>query len=138
MALIVDASVAVAWAIDAEAEPMTRAALALSVKGGFLAPHHFPIEVAHGLLRAERKERAGRNEIDIFLLDLSKMTMKLDQPMDLDRLRTVLTVGRRYMLTAYDAAYLELALRMTMPLATRDKAMAQAAAKAGAKLFSAQ
>ena len=42
------------------------------------------------------------------------------------------------MLTAYDAAYLELALRMTMPLATRDKAMAQAAAKAGAKLFSAQ
>jgi predicted nucleic acid-binding protein len=41
------------------------------------------------------------------------------------------------MITAYDAAYVELALRTSLPLATRDSAMAQAAAKAGVKLFSA-
>jgi predicted nucleic acid-binding protein len=137
MALIVDASVAVAWAIDNEGETITRGALASALNEGFAAPHHFPIEVANGLLRAERKDRVSRNDIDVFLLDLSKMTMRLDTPIDLDRLRDVLTLGRRYMITAYDAAYVELALRTSLPLATRDSAMAQAAAKAGVKLFSA-
>lgn len=135
MALIVDASVAVAWAVDTQADPLTRAALATAAVEGFFAPHHFPVEVAHGLLRAERHERASRNDIDIFLLDLKTMKMKLDDPTDLNRLDTILTLGRRHMLTGYDAAYLELALRNTLPLATRDKALAQAAAKAGAKLF---
>jgi predicted nucleic acid-binding protein len=137
MALIVDASVAVAWAIDNEGEAITRGALASALNEGFAAPHHFPIEVANGLLRAERKDRVSRNDIDVFLLDLSKMTMRLDTPIDLDRLRDVLTLGRRYMITPYDAAYVELALRTSLPLATRDSAMAQAAAKAGVKLFSA-
>ena len=135
MALIIDASVAVAWAVDTQADPVTRAALATAATDGFLAPHHFPVEVAHGLLRAERHDRASRNDIDLFLLDLKKMKMKLDGPIDLDRLDAILTLGRRYMLAGYDAAYLEIALRTTLPLATRDKALKQAAQKAGAKVF---
>jgi predicted nucleic acid-binding protein len=135
MALIVDASVAVAWAVETQAEPMTRSALTTAIAEGFHVPHHFPIEVAHVLLRAERNERASRNDIDLFLLDLRKMKMRLDEPSNLDRLDAILTLGRRYMLTGYDAAYLEMVLRMRMPIATRDKALAQAIVKSGAQLF---
>ena len=135
MALIVDASVAVAWAIETQATALTRASLIAATAEGFLAPHHFPIEVAHGLLRAERHERASRNEIDVFLLDLKRMEMRLDEPIDLDRLNAVVTLGRRYMLTGYDAAYLELAMRTGLPLATRDSALATAAKRAGANMF---
>lgn len=135
MALIVDASVAVAWAIEARASPHTRRSLIVATGEGFLAPHHFPIEVAHGLLRAERHERASRNEIDVFLLDLKQMRMTLDDPMRMDRIDDILALARRYMLTGYDAAYLELALRTKLPLATRGKALGAAAEKAGATLF---
>ena len=137
MALIVDASVALAWALDTQADPMTRSALAIATAEGFLAPHHFSIEVAHGLLRAERNERAFRNEVDIFLLDLRKMKIRLDEPFSPVRLDSIITLGRRYMITGYDAAYLDIALRTRLPLATRDKALAQATVKAGGTLFGA-
>jgi predicted nucleic acid-binding protein len=137
MALIVDSSVAVAWAIDTQANELTRASLVAVIDEGFVAPHHFPIEVAHNLLRAERLHRASRNEIDIFLLDLKKLSMRLDEPIDLERLDQVVTLGRRYMLSGYDAAYIELALRTGLPLATRDAALAAAAEKADVVLFTA-
>jgi predicted nucleic acid-binding protein len=137
MALIVDSSVAIAWAIDTQANPMTRAALVAAIDSGFVAPHHFPIEVAHNLLRAERRDRASRNEIDMFLLDFHRLDMRLDDPIDRNRFGAIITLGRRYMLSAYDAAYLELALRVAWPLATRDQALAGAVTKAGATLFTA-
>ncbi len=137
MALIIDASVAIAWAIEAQANELTRASLVSVIADGFIAPHHFPIEVAHGLLRAEQRHRASRNDNDIFLLDLKKLTMRLDEPVDLERLDQIVTLGRRYMLSGYDAAYLELALRTGLPLATRDAALVRAAKAAGVALFSA-
>jgi len=133
--MIADASVAIAWAIETQATPLTRASLVYAIEHGFTAPHHFPIEIANGLLRAERMNRAGRNDIDQFMLDFSKLKLQLDQPADSGRLSAIVTLGRRYMLSGYDAAYLELALRLGLPLATRDKALAQAAEKAGATLF---
>lgn len=135
MALIVDSSVAVAWAIDTQADSMTRAALLAAIDGGFIAPHHFPIELAHNLLRAERRDRASRNEIDLFLLDFHRLEMRLDNPLDRERFDAIMTLARRYMLSAYDAAYLELALKSALPLATRDKALAEAVTKSGATLF---
>jgi predicted nucleic acid-binding protein len=137
MALIVDASVAVAWALETQTTPLTRTALIAATGEGFVAPHHFPIEVAHGLMRAERHERISRNDIDVFLFDLKQMRMSLDAPMRMDRVDDIVVLARRYMLSGYDAAYLELALRIKLPLATRDKALATAADKAGAILFQA-
>ena len=63
--------------------------------------------------------------------------MRLDEPVDLERLDQIVTLGRRYMLSGYDAAYLELALRTGLPLATRDAALVRAAKAAGVALFSA-
>ena len=136
MALIVDSSVVLAWALDTQANPLTRMSLVKAITEGFMAPHHFPIEVANGLLRAERQHRASRNENDLFLLELKKMDFQLDEPIDADRLDTIVTLGRQYMLSGYDAAYLELALRTRLPLATRDNALSEATKKAGGVLFS--
>jgi predicted nucleic acid-binding protein len=136
MALIVDSSVVLAWALDTEANAMTRMALVKVIAEGFMAPHHLAIEVANGLLRAERHDRASRNKNDLFLLDFKKMDIQLDEPIDADRLDTIVTLGRQYMLSGYDAAYLELALRTRLPLATRDNALGEAIKKAGGVLFS--
>jgi predicted nucleic acid-binding protein len=74
------------------------------VPGGFIAPHHFPIGLAHNLLRAERRDRASRNEIDLFLLDFHRLEMRLHNPLDRERFEAIMTLGCRYMLSAYDAA----------------------------------
>jgi predicted nucleic acid-binding protein len=87
-----------------------------------------------GSSRAERHERASRNEIDLFLLDLKQMHIRLDEPIDIGRAADLITLARRYMLSGHDAAYLDLALRTKLPLATRDGALAAAAERAGVAL----
>ena len=135
MAFVADASIVLAWALETQATPLTRASLVKANEQGFVAPHHFPIEVAYGLIRAERHQRASRNEIDLFLLDLKRMRIRLDDPIDIARSEDLITLARRYALSGHDAAYLDLALRTALPLATRDGALAAAADRAGIALI---
>ncbi|MEJ7606351.1 MAG: type II toxin-antitoxin system VapC family toxin [Bryobacteraceae bacterium] len=95
----------------------------------------WPVEILNALLMGERRQRITQPLIQAFLADLRKLPVRLDVP-SLDTSK-VEALARLYRLTAYDAAYLELAQRLNLPLATLDKALLLAAPAAGVALLAA-
>ena len=67
--------------------------------------------------------------------DLRALRLVLDQANPMDRASAVAALARRYVITFADAAYLDLATRMGLPLATRDRGLARAAEAANIRLF---
>jgi len=127
MSFVIDNSVALAWCFeDQQTEPIMEL-LDRVVAEGAVAPQLWPLEALNGLLTAERR---GRIDADV----RRRMTASLrDLPIEIDVETTnhVWTTTARlaeiYQLTAYDSAYLELALRRGLPLASGDQALIIAA-----------
>src|SRR5439155_4820738 len=92
------------------------------------APILWWFEVRNGLVIAERRRRLNEQQTARALNKLSRLAIRLDQPPDEAE---VMTLARRHRLTVYDAAYLELAIREALPLATLDTALADAARAEG-------
>lgn len=138
MALILDASAALAWFVQ-RSDP-GEAALAdeiLSVveQQEAVVPALWFIEVVNGLLVSERRNRASLPKIRMFLGELAAMPISEDSVRAPAAQEEILALARRYELTAYDAAYLELSLRRGGVLATFDRQLAAAVRKAGGKVF---
>jgi predicted nucleic acid-binding protein len=133
--LVLDASVAIAWCFEDEATPETEGILDLLGKGTtVVVPAVWPLEVANAMLSAERKKRMTVAQATAFLARIAGFPISIDA-MPLGRaFDQVLSVGRQHRLTAYDAAYLELALRETLPLATLDADLRRSAESAGVAL----
>ena len=87
------------------------------------------------LALAERKGRLDAERVERFLTVLSAMPIRFDDVDPRRMVRELVAVARVYELTAYDAAYLELALRSGAMLATQDGQLADAAKRAGVTLF---
>ena len=84
----------------------------------------------------EHRGIIARPDVDEFVIALSEMPLTVDAAYDSVAMPGLYEVARRYGLKIYDAAYLELALRSGLPLATRDEALSPSAAEAaGATLF---
>ena len=131
MSLVVDCSVAVAWCIDDEASPETDAVLDRVRDEGALVPALWHLELANVLLQAERRGRLSVRDVAARLALLDAMPIVTDGSLP-GRVRgDVLALARAERLTAYDAAYLELAIRTGADLATKDAALAKAARRAG-------
>jgi len=134
---VLDASVALAWVLD---NPVQVYALdvrreMLEGKCG-LVPALWHLEIANGLAMAERRgDLSGTDVEDALDQILATATSKLDTETDLVFARDALANSRSFQLTAYDAVYLELARREGLPLATLDKGLRAAAAKAGVALL---
>ena len=135
MSFVVDDSVALAWCIEDEQTEAIMSLLDRVCDEGANAPQLWPIEALNGLLMAERRKRMDsvlRRRLTGFLQAL---------PIEIDTETAGLTwteiaeLAERHRLTSYDATYLELALRLGLPLATTDKALAAAAASAGVSLL---
>lgn len=138
MPLVLDASAALAWFVQ-RSDP-AEAALAdqiLSVveHQEAVVPALWFIEVVNGLLVSERRNRAGFPKIRMFLGELAAMPISEDSVGASAIQEEVLTLARRYELTAYDAAYLELSLRKGGMLATFDQRLAAAVRQAGGQVF---
>jgi predicted nucleic acid-binding protein len=134
---VLDASVAVAWVVGTPVDPYA-VAVQSHVASGWRAivPPLWQLEVANGLLMNERRKTLTSAEADRGLLDLETFLASLA---DLDAtpaaMRELANVARAYQLTVYDAAYLELAKRESLPIATLDKGLRAAAVKAGVALL---
>jgi predicted nucleic acid-binding protein len=117
-----------AWALADEQSERTDALLRWSVTRSILVPAGWLGEVVNGLLVAERRQRITPLASRQFLVRLRSLTIMVD-----DQIVPAvwLDLARRHRLTAYDAAYLELALRLELPLATLDMALSVAAREAG-------
>jgi predicted nucleic acid-binding protein len=126
-AVALDASVTIAWALE---ETDARAALARQTveNGQAVVPRLWWFEVRNGLIVNERRGRISQVLSERFLRDLSQVAISFDDAPDETR---VMELSRRQLLTVYDAAYLELALREAVPLATLDGPLAAAAKAEG-------
>lgn len=135
MAVVIDASVAIGWVVISQASPLTRAALAFIEDESGWVPPHFAIEVSRALRNRERRGLISPETVDAAVLLLQRQSLIQDQMDAVDCIDTVVSLARRYTLRVAHAAYLELAMRMKIPLATQDNALAAAATKAGTALF---
>lgn len=128
---VLDVSVTMAWCFEDEATPQTWAILDRLQSEGAVAPSLWPLEVANVLLVAERRNRATAAQTGAFIEQLLQLPIRIEDQTMARTLHEIYGLGKSSTLTAYDASYLELAIRTHLPLATTDRALAAAAKEAG-------
>ena len=133
--VVLDASVALAWCFPDESNDAADQILASLENYSLLIPAIWPLEIANALLVGERTQRLHETEAQRFLELLEGLPLIQDTAPLKEAVVQVLPLARKYNLSAYDAAYLELAARRRAPLATLDKRLRKAAEKAGLTLF---
>jgi predicted nucleic acid-binding protein len=124
MAFVVDACVAAAWLLPGEVSAAASATYARLPNEDALAPGLWWYEMRNIFLANERRGRIDTADSNRALTLLAGLPIQLDHATDS---ANVMALARKHGLTAYDAAYLELALRTASPLATLDNALARAA-----------
>jgi predicted nucleic acid-binding protein len=130
---VVDASVTLAWCFEDETTETTQAILRRLFEEGGIAPGHWPVEVVSGLLTADRRGRLAVGRLASARTVLGALPVDV-VAMDLDRALAMLDAARDLGLTAYDAAYLELARSRDLGLATLDQRLAAACRTVGVPL----
>lgn len=120
-----------AWCFADEATPETSDLLARMRVSEAIVPAIWPSEVANVLLICERRQRLTQAQAAQFIQLLHTLAITVDAESAMDTLGSVITLGREYSLTAYNAAYLELAMRQGVPLATLDVRLRAAVTRAG-------
>ena len=129
--VVVDASVALAWCFPDEGSKEAERILAALKGVTVLVPGVWALEIVNAILVGERRKRLKQPEILRFVALLESLPISEDHQTVGDRVANVLPVARNYALSAYDAAYLELAIRHNSPLATLDAGLQKAARRAG-------
>ena len=133
---IPDASAALPWCFEDEASQWTEALLNRLAGGEqIIVPAHWPLEVTNGLLMAVRRGRVTGEKVRRFIEDLHALSLVIEPPLSPGFWPRVLDIAEQHRLTAYDAAYLELAQRAGLPLATLDEDLHKAAATVGVQLL---
>ena len=131
---MLDASLALAWALPDEATRYTDEMLERVASATAWVPPLWPYEIANGLLMAQCRHRLTAAQSSAFVDELLKLPIEIEPRSARTVLETHIGLATQYTLTAYDAAYLDLALRRGIPLITQDKAMRAAATKSGVQL----
>ena len=121
---VLDASIAGAWLLEDEDDPVANAVISRLATELALVPQLWHLEVRNTLVVAERRGRVGAAGLEDGLRRVGELPIRTDTEPDLG---AALALARRRRLTIYDALYLELALRADAPLATVDRALASAA-----------
>jgi len=128
---VLDASISVAWAFDEVSIAASEARKRLR-RESLAAPSLWWFEVRNALVQGERRGRLTETRTARFLRHISRLPITLDRAPDETR---VLALARRHRLTVYDAAYLEVAMRLALPLATLDEELATVARSEGVPLI---
>ena len=138
MSFVLDASVALLWLVP-QTNPAgvdyASAALKALKESQAIVPSLMTLEVANVVAKVEFKGLVAEADSQRFLALLGRLNIVTDQATAAHALGDTLNLARRYKLSAYDAAYLELALRKGLPLATLDANLAKAATTAGVPIF---
>jgi predicted nucleic acid-binding protein len=128
-AFVVDASVSAAWFLPQEATARTEAALQATTTHDVWVPALWLLEVGNLLLSAQRRKRITADKRRELATAAAGLRLEVDrEPVTITALHEL---AARHGLSAYDAAYLELAIRRRLPLATLDEALLTAMTQAG-------
>lgn len=140
MNFVLDASVTLSWLLgDARSADRRYAQNVLEAlkqpEAWAAVPVTWGLEVANVLARGEAKSILTEAQSEAFVEMLAAAPIRVDEATYAQSLHATLQVARRYRLSSYDASYLELALRGSLPLAALDEDLIKAARKAGVKRF---
>jgi predicted nucleic acid-binding protein len=135
---VLDASIALAWCFEDEATATTRRVLERLTVEAASVPAIWPIEVANVLALAERRRRITPAETAEFIARLESLAILVDEATVSRAFTRVLDLARQERLTAYDAAYLELAMRLGTSLASKDADLCNAAQRLGVNVLVAE
>jgi len=135
MSLVLDSSVTLAWAYSEETTAAVREVFAIMVKSGGWVSSLWRLEVANVLEMGVRRKRHNAAFRDSTLEDLALLPIATDGETEKQAWGTTLRLASRHRLTLYDAAWLELAQRRALPLATLDVELRAAGEKEGVPLL---
>ncbi|MGH6719085.1 MAG: type II toxin-antitoxin system VapC family toxin [Alphaproteobacteria bacterium] len=131
--LILDSSVAIAWLMPDEPMAPAQRALDLVARDGAIVPVLWHLEVANIVLVAVRRGRLAAKDRDRALHRLGELPIETDPETGRQARSSTINLAERHGLSVYDATYLELASRLSLPLATLDRDVSAAAAAQGVK-----
>jgi len=131
--MVIDASLALAWCFKDELTEAATRLLEELRSGAAAVPLLWPIEVANVLAIAERRKRITLAERAQLIALLETLEIDVDGKTSALAFTRILDLAREQRLTAYDAAYLELAMRLGVPLASKDGDLCDAAERVGVK-----
>ncbi len=132
---VLDCSVTMSWCFAGEANEYADKILELLKETKALVPSIWSLEVINVLHVSERKKRITVSQSNNFVNLINALPIEIDMSVEELPNRRILEISRKYSLSAYDAAYLELAIRKNIPLSSFDKILCTAAEKAGVDLL---
>jgi predicted nucleic acid-binding protein len=132
---VLDGSVTLAWLFHDEADPYADAIIAKLPALAMLVPRLWHLEIANVLLVGERRGRCSQADTTSWLSYLSGLPILVDHATEAHAWADTLNLARQHGLTSYDAAYLELAMREGVPLASVDAKLKAAAGAVGVALY---
>jgi predicted nucleic acid-binding protein len=132
---VIDASIALSWCFEDEGGDYAIEVLEALRTSESVAASIWPLEVVNGLLTGERRGRIAAADSASFLRLLLSLPIAIDPVARRRVFEATRELARKHGLTAYDAVYLELALRLGVPMATLDGALKAAAVTEGVGLF---
>jgi len=135
MTLVIDASVALAWIFADELTLPVQKVLSHVVEEPAYTPSLWRLEIANSLQMAVRSRRVDTTFRDSALSNLAMLNIITDSDTDVFAWSTTLNLAAKHRLTVYDAAYLELAQRLGLPLATLDQELRAAGDAIGVTLL---
>jgi len=132
---VLDCSVTMSWCFEDETDEYSPSILRQLDESESAVPWIWTLEVANALLTAERRGRLSEAETSRFLGMVQGLPIMVDAAPPARTMDEIVALGRRHNLTSYDAAYLELAIREGLPLATIDERLRDAAARVGVPIL---
>jgi predicted nucleic acid-binding protein len=133
--IVIDASVALGWCFPDEVSEYADAVLIALEGHEAVVPAIWPVEIANALLVGERRKGISAPDILRFGQLLNGLSLIVDLKPVAETLNGMLPIARAYNLSAYDAAYLDVAVRHGASLATLDAALQKAARAMGIEPF---
>jgi predicted nucleic acid-binding protein len=126
MSFVLDSSVALAWVLPDEGNSYADRLLERLIAEGAVVPPIWPLEIGNVLLVALRRGRIRQEEFEAIVERLTRLPIEVDIEATDHALAGILLLAAQFGLTTYDAAYLDLAQRRSLPLATLDKRLRDA------------
>ncbi len=132
---VLDGSITLAWLFEDEADAYAEAVEDSLIKAAAVVPSLWFLEIANGALIGERRKRTTEAKVTHFLSLLKSLPITTNDETSVRACQETLQLARTHKLSVYDAAYLELAMRRSLPLATLDEDLAAAGAAVGVEKY---
>ncbi len=132
---VIDSSIVAAWYFVDEADPYADAVAVSLSQATAVVPALFHLEMTNILVMGERRKRSTEAQATAFLARIASLPIVVDGQTMSRAWSDTIALARAHGLTSYDAAYLELALRESLPLASLDRELKAAAKAVGVANF---